>query len=1100
MAEYLSPGVYVEEVELGPRPVEGVSTSTAGTVGVAERGPEDVPVLLTSFPDYQRIFGGYLDPRTHPDTWYLPLATEGFFQNGGQRVYTVRVASPGAQTAAVQLMAAGAPTAYASALEARVQAGDRYLLVSDVAALAGSETLRIDDGAATEYVTAGATFPVTADRVTTLRAPTYASYAGPNGALGTDVLQVPAIAPDPVVYSETLAAVVTSASSTIRVSATTGLNPGDVLRIADVADPNADEYVIVEMVPALPSDTTVTLRHPLAFDHALAATVDRMAENAPGAATNLSQAVSAGSSLLVLDDASLIAAGDVVRIGGDPNVDDNSSYAVVADLQVLGIDAPAADEHPVGDRVAVLAFVANPGTNGTLTADVDAGDDLIRLVPGNLVEGDWVQVGGATPEFAQIADIPADPTAGVRLRQPLRNDHLAADAVVRQTRSAGQPYTRLLQHLHAGTTTVLLADGAPDFDVAGFVEIGEPDSPGREYRVLGPQGSLAVLPLAGSFPAQAHRAGRLVLLRAALFAIVALDRGAWGNGLRAAVEEEDPPVVQTTTPGAGPMSNVSLASTSGVEPGTLLEFLAFATSLEAPAAAGADAIEVADASGIGAGDRLRIGRAYPEYVTVAGPPVAEVVTLTAPLRRAHDRRAPVDLMDATGLPVMAKVIDRAGASAVSLEGGGLPGALAPGTVVRSREFRLSISWVKPNPRRPSEEIVVAAEVHRHLTLDDRHSRYAARVIGSVNGPIRLWDRRPDGESELVRIDDPLDSQQSQTSIRPAPDLIFDVLPSGRGRAVGRPLLGGDDDNAGVDDNAYRGVDNIDPLLRTGLQSLHNEESLSLVAIPGRTSDELQGEVITHCELERYRFALLDSIPGTAVTGAQLPEVQVQRQRYDSKYAALYYPWLMRENPFPQGGGATNLAIPPSGHMLGVYARTDVTRGVHKAPANEVVRGIRGFQRALTKGEHDVLNPSPTNINVLRDFREQNRGLRVWGARVITSDPAWRYVNVRRLFNYVERSLELGTQWVVFEPNDHNLWAQVRRSISDFLLLVWRSGGLMGQTAEEAYFVKCDETTMTQADIDAGRLIVVVGIAPTKPAEFVVIRIGQWAGGSFLDEG
>jgi uncharacterized protein len=194
-----------------------------------------------------------------------------------------------------------------------------------------------------------------------------------------------------------------------------------------------------------------------------------------------------------------------------------------------------------------------------------------------------------------------------------------------------------------------------------------------------------------------------------------------------------------------------------------------------------------------------------------------------------------------------------------------------------------------------------------------------------------------------------------------------------------------------------------------------------------------------------------------------------------------------------------MLIPPSGHVAGVWCRTDASRGVHKAPANEVIRGIRGLQRVLTKGEQDILNPSPVNISVLRDFREQNRGLRVWGARVITSDADWKYVNVRRLFNFVERSIERGTEWSVFEPNDLHLWARVQRSIADFLTVVWLSGGLMGATAEEAFYVKCDRTTMTQNDLDNGRLIVLIGIAPVKPAEFVVIRIGQWQGGSAVEE-
>jgi hypothetical protein len=184
-------------------------------------------------------------------------------------------------------------------------------------------------------------------------------------------------------------------------------------------------------------------------------------------------------------------------------------------------------------------------------------------------------------------------------------------------------------------------------------------------------------------------------------------------------------------------------------------------------------------------------------------------------------------------------------------------------------------------------------------------------------------------------------------------------------------------------------------------------------------------------------------------------------------------------------------MPPSGHMIGIYARTDTERGVHKAPANEVVRGILGLETIINKREQDILNPSPVNINVIRDFRASGRAIRVWGARCITSDTAWKYINVRRLFIFLEESIDEGTQWVVFEPNDERLWARVRQSISNFLTRVWRDGALMGTQADEAFFVRCDRTTMTQDDIDNGRLIVLVGVAPVKPAEYVIIRISQY---------
>ncbi|HKE47460.1 MAG TPA: phage tail sheath C-terminal domain-containing protein, partial [Rhodanobacteraceae bacterium] len=183
---------------------------------------------------------------------------------------------------------------------------------------------------------------------------------------------------------------------------------------------------------------------------------------------------------------------------------------------------------------------------------------------------------------------------------------------------------------------------------------------------------------------------------------------------------------------------------------------------------------------------------------------------------------------------------------------------------------------------------------------------------------------------------------------------------------------------------------------------------------------------------------------------------------------------------------------------------DTERGVHKAPANEIIRGLysdpndptAGLQFNITKGQQDILNPR--GVNVLRYF--PGRGNLVWGARTCSLDPDWKYVNVRRLFIFAEESIDEATQWVVFEPNDEPTWARVRRSVSDFLTRLWMDGMLQGRSAAEAYFVRCDRTTMTQADIDNGKLIMLIGIAPVKPAEFVIFRIGQWTGGSEVSEG
>jgi phage tail sheath protein FI len=209
--------------------------------------------------------------------------------------------------------------------------------------------------------------------------------------------------------------------------------------------------------------------------------------------------------------------------------------------------------------------------------------------------------------------------------------------------------------------------------------------------------------------------------------------------------------------------------------------------------------------------------------------------------------------------------------------------------------------------------------------------------------------------------------------------------------------------------------------------------------------------------------------------------------YDTSHAALYYPWIkIADLSSPTGGSKF---VPPSGHVVGIYNRTDGERGVHKAPANEVVLGATDLELNITKGEQGVLNK--LGINCIRSF--PGRGIRVWGARTLSSDGSWRYINVRRLFNQVGSSLDTGLQWVVFEPNDHNLWAKVRRDINAFLRVIWRSGALFGVAPEDAFYVKCDEELNPHEIRDLGQLIIEVGMAPVKPAEFVILRLSQWAG-------
>jgi phage tail sheath protein FI len=249
----------------------------------------------------------------------------------------------------------------------------------------------------------------------------------------------------------------------------------------------------------------------------------------------------------------------------------------------------------------------------------------------------------------------------------------------------------------------------------------------------------------------------------------------------------------------------------------------------------------------------------------------------------------------------------------------------------------------------------------------------------------------------------------------------------------------------------------------------------------------QNKIIAHCERAGDRMAILDAPP--SMLPRDVLEWRMGKANFDSKFATLYYPWLEVMDPTQKP--PRPILIPPSGHVAGIWARTDNTRGVHKAPANEVVLGANGLAFQVMGEEQGDLNKN--GINCIRAF--PGRGIRVWGARTLSSDPEWVYLNVRRLFNYISESIMEGTQWAVFEPNDARLWLQLRVAATNFLTRVWRDGALFGAVPEEAFFVKCDAETNPADQIEVGQVVVEIGIAPVKPAEFVIFRISQFSAGA-----
>lgn len=1135
MPEYLAPGVYVEEVDTGNKPIEGVSTSTAGMLGVTELGPVNIPILVTSYSEYTQWFGGRLnktdfsnDSDAHS---YLPHAVEGFFTNGGKRAFITRVLDTAAMPASALLFDRGTLTSLSTLLLRSAgeltgtAANPPLLYVLDGTGFTHNEWIRVGDGSDAEYkqVDPGFVSGTIATTHVPLDFPLSRSHDSgvtiqefPNTPNHTFTLVTPNNAQTPF------------GAQTIVLSGNTGdINSlGTPDQLLEIGDANQGEYRFVMRVTNINdigggnSQASVHLDSSLLLPHepglnkvrslqktwptadpnqsdnldSLGATAgdrlvfvaDRHGEfttrnhlvvinpadttsrearrigeldqlplaNATAAmypAGSILEAVTltddarqiqapapaAGATAITVNDVTSLVVGQKVRVGTSPDQESMVILSIDATNKKITFTAPLAHPHAINDPVTLAAK--------TMTAAATADANLIALNDRlGLADNDVLRIGVAPDEeFATIKLIPsrapggAAPDAGnVLLSTPLSLNHATGTLVWREQASTVATIQPTVTALDAPVSAneLLVTDGN------GY-------TPGGAIRITTLSNDVSYLSLAGVgvptavTPAQvilstalerAHAIGSVVVARNPLLQIQALDPGGWGNRLRVSIEDEPAGLVsRTTIASITNPTHIRLASAAGVEAGTILELV----------------------------DSLN---------------------------------------NVVGKPLKVVSINRAANYTMILQGTGLSAAQqAPGLTVRSREFRLTLQLLRqPDPAQPSRNsTILTTEVFRYLSMDSRHSHYVQTILGDIKGPLRLSDNRPEGQSWYVRVHDPAQdlAEPNRTntleSVRLGPEALIDILPSGRQQPARQALENGDDSVGTLSDMTYIGQDDPDPTKRTGLFTFTNVDDISILACPGRTSATVQEALIAQCELLRYRFAVLDGPPPP---DDSLSDVQTQRQQFDTKYAALYHPWLLIPDPFPFNlDNIANYPIPPSGHVLGVYARTDIDRGVHKAPANEVVAGILGLQRILNKGEQDILNPYPVNINVIRDFRHNDRGIRLFGARVITSDPDWKYVNVRRLLIFIEDSIDRGLQWVVFEPNAEPLWARVRRTISNFLTVVWRNGALEGTKPEEAYFVKCDRTTMTQTDIDNGRLICVIGVAPVKPAEFVIIRIGLW---------
>ncbi len=998
MGNYLSPGVYIEEQDTGPEPIEGVSTSVTGFVGVTQSGPLDTnpPVLVTSYPEYQRTFGGYFTPGfstpiTSQDVFNLmPHAVAGFFNNGGQLLYIKRAASVASppQTAAVSNLEnfAGSATLM-TRLTASALPGSLSLQLASLRGIQNGTTLlltQIKNGVTSVSGTVTVASYSDAQKTVTLFSP------------------LPAGSPPVAYYDWQYTAVALTSATAPGISGT-----------ALIPVPNSSEFLLQAANPgqwgnsAQPSGTGL------------------LVQITPSSRTQSQVAQLISTTNILLASTSGFYTGAIVEFnsGGQYQITGTESGTLLA-----------------GEQVKQTHQIANSSLIGTVTG---TGPMVIAAPTGTPDAWDqWVgqsssAVFAPTSAPAAMYGVTGSVTAGVFIaNEQVQQSGTGAIATLIGTVTGNNP-------LIIGPQTGVAADQSHSWVGQTSQAIYTPSSaPQQLYAV---SGTFTLGPLVPGEQVQQQTTtatANLIALNSSYMVIGTLSGPAPDN--------TDTWIGQTSgghcAPSTAPVAMYGVAG--GVANGTFIAgenviqnsvstatlivpvsggiMTISATSGDAPDATDKWVGQTSGASFTPTGATVTAGKFYGKIASISGASIQLMTAITAAQQAAIQSN--------------------------------LAASPAVAVTVRTCEFDINDSYG------------TVTESLRGLTLDNTTPYYFATAI--ANG------------SSLLSVPAPLpydNTSQDPSTMPVAPDGLNVLLTGGTDGALPIPS-----DIVGVDNG---------PGSRTGLAALVDASEISLIATPGITDQTVQGAMITQCETLKYRFAILDPAPSATGGTPSLNDIQNQRDLFDTHYAAIYYPRVVVTDPL----SGNPLAISPSGHMAGIYAQTDASRGVWKAPANVVINGITSLETKLSKGDQDILNPEPNNINALRDFTAQGRGLRVYGARCITTDTEWMYINVRRLFIFIEDSLDQGTQWAVFEPNNQQLWNRLIQSVSSFLTTIWQQGGLMGATADQAFFVKCGTDTMSTDDMENGRLIMLVGIAPVFPAEFVIIRIGQWAGGSSVQE-
>ena len=823
MPEYLAPDVYVEEIDTGSKPIEGVSTSTAGSVGVTERGPVGVPILTTSWGEYRRWFGDLLNADLYGDHRFFPHAVEGFFTNGGKRLYVVRVLSLEAASNAGTLVFAHESSNEGAILLTRSAAGSlSVLFVGSGAAfpVALTRWIRVGTGSDAEYRQPTA-LPAAATTAVVSGSPFQRTHA--IGAANVEHYGLPALGP-----ARTLVGPHPAGSKWLTITGAGAAPLADrVLQIADAGPPvtNEELHYMRTAVDLGSNNWRIELETPLQFAHADGESARMLGALAGPTVTGLTRVAVPADSTLVVTASAGFTAGDLVRVVEGTR----GEIRRIGAIHAVTLGAPLGRPAPAGVLVEHVTR-ADSGAVRSLDEAVAAGTMALAVNDRQgLAPGDVIRVGAATDpdvEYAVIRELPEQlsttPDPGrIVLASPLTRAHggttppslliVALQTITNQTQ--------------AGTFVHAVAAGVADTLVSRPL-LAAPPGPTDLARVrvnddiyyarIASHVARPVQELTFTAPLLLpHSAPQPLVVRDPLLDVVALDPGVWGNRLRVAARREPTPLVRSRIrndpSGIQDPTHIRLDSAAGVEPGTILS--------------------LADATGTG-----------------------------------------IDT------PFKVVAIDRQNGYLLTLASA-LPAAAALGSPIVSLEFAMGVYLLRqPDPAQPSRNLqVLDSEMFRHLSLDPRHSHYVQRVIGTTwtpgapgdvdddGRPLRRVDRRSEGDSAYIRVRDQAQDlpEPARTttlqSIRLGPEFLVDVLPDGRREAARRALTGGDDQTAALTDADYAGADDPNPERRTGLNSLKNLDEISIVAAPGRVSAAMQDALIDHCELMRYRFAVLDAV-------------------------------------------------------------------------------------------------------------------------------------------------------------------------------------------------------------------------------------------------